>query len=455
MRAASRIEPGVPLDIAAGKWLLNPGAVGAPVPSRLGWWDALDAQAAEGAFWLLLDLDARTATWHARRTTRPRFARGPARSGSTTPGFPVWSAASLNRLHETDLHLEPNEASDLCPVEVPEVLARRGWDRALLTVLDEAHAEDALALLGARGRRRLARAGRRARPPRVPTRARADAGRGSLRAARRPRLRARLAVRQEGRAAEAARSWIARVPRGESLGGGGRPAALQIARLRFGLHRAVNDALAALRDRADRRSARSPRELYIDATIARGVARSEALGGPHHGGRPPDQRRGRRVPRRRAAAARPALPGQRRRASTAGRARTTSRRCSPIPDACRAAGARLGAGERRQRATRRRASAALRHGGGRRLRRGRRRPRRRGQVGATVLADHPRGRPGRVAARPLRAPGRRAAAPSEPTASTTSARSSRSRASRSPTEGHAHYVIDEEGHVALRTLLLA
>jgi hypothetical protein len=51
-------------------------------------------------------------------------------------------------VHETDLHLEPNEASDLCPVEPPGLLAQRGWDRAFVTVLDEAHAEGALALLG-------------------------------------------------------------------------------------------------------------------------------------------------------------------------------------------------------------------------------------------------------------------------------------------------------------------
>jgi predicted phosphodiesterase len=62
--SAARIRVGVPLDLAGGKWLLNPGAVGAPEPSRLGWWDALDAQAAEGAWWLTLDLDRRTATWH-------------------------------------------------------------------------------------------------------------------------------------------------------------------------------------------------------------------------------------------------------------------------------------------------------------------------------------------------------------------------------------------------------
>jgi predicted phosphodiesterase len=60
---AVRIRPGEPLDVADGRWLLNPGAVGAPAPTRLGWWAALDEQAATGAFWLLLDLDAWIATW--------------------------------------------------------------------------------------------------------------------------------------------------------------------------------------------------------------------------------------------------------------------------------------------------------------------------------------------------------------------------------------------------------
>ena len=46
-------------------------------------------------------------------------------------------------MHETDLHLEPNEASDLTIINVPNP----GWDRTMLTVLDEANAEDALALL--------------------------------------------------------------------------------------------------------------------------------------------------------------------------------------------------------------------------------------------------------------------------------------------------------------------
>jgi predicted phosphodiesterase len=75
----AEVHPGVPLDIAAGKWLLNPGAVGAPVPSRLGWWNALEAQAADGAFWLLLDLDERTATWR-REPYDPAPARTRARA---------------------------------------------------------------------------------------------------------------------------------------------------------------------------------------------------------------------------------------------------------------------------------------------------------------------------------------------------------------------------------------
>jgi predicted phosphodiesterase len=69
---------GEPLDLAAGKWLLNPGAVGAPAPSRLGWWNALDGQAADGAFWLLLDLERRTATWR-RAPYDPAPARRRAR----------------------------------------------------------------------------------------------------------------------------------------------------------------------------------------------------------------------------------------------------------------------------------------------------------------------------------------------------------------------------------------
>ena len=77
---AVAIVPDEPLDLAGGKWLLNPGAVGAPAPTRLGWWSGLDAQAA--AFWLELDLGARTATWR-----RAAFDPAPARERARELGL--------------------------------------------------------------------------------------------------------------------------------------------------------------------------------------------------------------------------------------------------------------------------------------------------------------------------------------------------------------------------------
>ncbi len=73
------VRPGVPLELGADKWVLNPGAVGAPVPPRRGWFGALDVEAADGAFWLELDLHARTATWR-RAPYDPRPARERARA---------------------------------------------------------------------------------------------------------------------------------------------------------------------------------------------------------------------------------------------------------------------------------------------------------------------------------------------------------------------------------------
>jgi hypothetical protein len=88
-RGARRVavRPGVALDLSEGRWLLNPGAVGAPVPPRRGWWSALDAEAADGAFWLLLDLAARTATWQrAPYDPAPAHARARALGLADAPG---------------------------------------------------------------------------------------------------------------------------------------------------------------------------------------------------------------------------------------------------------------------------------------------------------------------------------------------------------------------------------
>jgi predicted phosphodiesterase len=81
---AVRIRVGEPLDLGGGKWLLNPGAIGAPVPPRRGWWDGLDADAAQGAFWMALDLDRGTATWH-RAPYDPAPARERARELGLDP----------------------------------------------------------------------------------------------------------------------------------------------------------------------------------------------------------------------------------------------------------------------------------------------------------------------------------------------------------------------------------
>jgi hypothetical protein len=80
--SAVKVRVDEPLDLAAGKWLLNPGAVGAPASSRLGWWDGLDAQAADGACWLVLDLGRRTATWR-----RAPYDPGPARARARVLGL--------------------------------------------------------------------------------------------------------------------------------------------------------------------------------------------------------------------------------------------------------------------------------------------------------------------------------------------------------------------------------
>ncbi len=77
-----QVRPDEPLDVSTGKWLLNPGAVGAPAPSRRRWWDALDEQAADGAFWLLLDTAEGTATWR-----RAPYDPAPARARAHALGL--------------------------------------------------------------------------------------------------------------------------------------------------------------------------------------------------------------------------------------------------------------------------------------------------------------------------------------------------------------------------------
>jgi hypothetical protein len=183
-------------------------------------------------------------------------------------------------VHETDLHLEPNEASDLSRVFAPETLERHGWDRAFVTVLDETCAEDCVALLVHDAGTELDEGWSALRVATKPT-----AGKGRTEDAEACAARdGYLYVlgsqfgKKEGPLSPR-RSWIARVSE-EALADAiddGKPE-LGIVRLRFALHRAINDALAAAQVELLALGPRS-RAAYIDATIALGAEKGKRWAG--------------------------------------------------------------------------------------------------------------------------------------------------------------------------------
>ena len=184
-------------------------------------------------------------------------------------------------MHETDLHLEPNEASDLTQLFRPQVLAQHKWELALATVLDEGPVEDAIAVLlhdagahvaeGWYARRVAAKASQRKG---ATNDAEACATRGGW-----------LYVvgsqfgGKEG-PLEPARSFIARLREDDILQAlieSTKPGA-EVAWLRFGLHRAINDALARAGVELIELGPRT-REAYIDATIRGGARDDKAWSG--------------------------------------------------------------------------------------------------------------------------------------------------------------------------------
>jgi hypothetical protein len=183
-------------------------------------------------------------------------------------------------MHESDLRLEPNEASDLCRVFSADVLRARGWDRAFVTVLDEAPAEDAIAVLVHDA---VAGPGEGWRALRIDATPTTGAGKTEdAEACARREGRVYLLGSQFGKKdgpLAARRSWIARVDEQSLVAAlDGRPAELEIARTRFGLHRAVNDALDQAAVELLPLGARG-REAYIDATIARGAEKGKRWAG--------------------------------------------------------------------------------------------------------------------------------------------------------------------------------
>jgi hypothetical protein len=184
-------------------------------------------------------------------------------------------------MHETDLHLDPNEASDLCPVLSADARAARGWDLALLTVLDEAPAERAIAILSHDEDAPHGEGWDAHRIDADPVGAPAGKTEDAEACAQFDG-RIYLMGSQFGKKAgplNASRSWIARVDEGSLSAAldGGR-AELEVVRTRFGLHRALNDAvseagveLIALGDHA--------RRVYIDDTIAIGRRKKKRWAG--------------------------------------------------------------------------------------------------------------------------------------------------------------------------------
>lgn len=180
-------------------------------------------------------------------------------------------SSPMTGVDEVDLHLEPNEASDLAAVPAGLLPDELGWDAAFVTVLDEAAAHESLAVLGHAAGRPITEGWDARRLALEPT---GDAGRtADAEACAFHGDHLHLAGSHFGSKdgpLQPRRAWLARL-RVEDLPRalrGERPP-LEVARNRFALHRAVNDALreagielAPLGERA--------RELLLAATIERG-----------------------------------------------------------------------------------------------------------------------------------------------------------------------------------------
>lgn len=183
-------------------------------------------------------------------------------------------------MRDIDLHLEPNEASDLCPVTDARVLEALGADRAYVTVLDEVPVEDGIALIV------------------HATGAPEDDGWSCRPLALAPSVEGKTEDAEACAAhdgwiyvigsqfggkdgpLEARRSFVARL-RERDLAAAARdePVPLEVARLRFGLHRAINDALASVPTLELLPLGPASREAFVDATIRHGAAEDKRWSG--------------------------------------------------------------------------------------------------------------------------------------------------------------------------------
>ena len=196
-----------------------------------------------------------------------------------------------------DLELHPNEASDLAVV--PAGLVSR-FDQTFVTVLDEGVIEESIAMLGHRGDD-VAEGWEAIRLTLTPT---GNAGKTEDAEAC-DFFGDHLYVlgshfgKKDG-PLEAKRAWIARVAAADlAAAADGESPPIEIARNRFGLHRALNDHLAGLDLRALGPRAR---ENLVLATIERGAKKGKSWAGRDPRRRSADQHRGLLLPRGRHAA---------------------------------------------------------------------------------------------------------------------------------------------------------
>ena len=189
-------------------------------------------------------------------------------------------SASTRLLDAVDLHLEPNEASDLCWLPDDETIGRNGWNLGYITVLDDTAVESALVLLGHQEGAAITEGWTSHRLQCVPS-----AGEDKTEDAEACAWRDGFVYvigSQYGKGAgplEPKRSFLARL-RCEDLRGDlaqARPS-LVVARNRFRLHRAINDALQAAPVEL-LVTRKQVRKRLIEATIKRGEKKAKRWAG--------------------------------------------------------------------------------------------------------------------------------------------------------------------------------
>lgn len=198
-------------------------------------------------------------------------------NGDHPAGYPRFVATDGHLLGAVDLHLEPNAASDLCPFRDREVLEHNGWELAYVTVLDDTAVENAVALLGHRAGEALTQGWSAHRIRCVPTRAQGKTE--DAEACARWNGAVYVVGSQYGSGdgpLQPKRAFLARL-REEALRGDladARPI-LEVARNRFLMHRAINEALCGA-------SAELPamgkkvRKAFVEATIRRGEKKGKS-----------------------------------------------------------------------------------------------------------------------------------------------------------------------------------